>query len=166
MVASSFSRLVPHAVPQPDLERMRQIIDEMVPFNGFVGVRIAEMNAERGVAQLPDCREMTNHMGTVHAGALFLAAEVAAAVAFVAAVAPRLVDVEHLVLRDARTMFRRPAHGQVTAIATVDREATRAIVDRNAGARIDVDAKAVLYDANGTLVVKVFLDYLCMLTTR
>lgn len=145
---------------------MRQIIDDMVPFNAHVGVQIEEMSAQRGVVQIPDRRQMTNHMGTVHAGVLFLAAEVAAAVAFVAAVAPRLADVEHLVLRDARTVYRRPACGQVTAIATVDRDATGAIVDGSAGSRIGVDAKAMLYDAEGTLVAKVYLDYLCTISPR
>ncbi|WP_239396620.1 DUF4442 domain-containing protein, partial [Frankia sp. CiP3] len=66
----------------PNLEQVRTIVDSMVPFCNLVGVRVTELRSDGAVAELPDRENLRNHMGTVHAGALFLAAEVACAGAF------------------------------------------------------------------------------------
>lgn len=81
-----------HGAAPPDLEQLRAVIDSMVPFCNLVGVRVVELRPDGGVAELPDRPDLLNHMGTVHAGALFLAAEVSGAAAFSGAMAPRILS--------------------------------------------------------------------------
>ncbi len=170
-----FSRFAEHGGAEPDYERIREIADAMVPFGTFAGVRIVEASRERGVVEVPDRENLTNHMGTVHAGALFLAADIAGAAAFVGAMAPRVAQVEGFALRDARVTFLKPARGRIRAIATVDERTVRLLLadnmnntdnTDNAGTgksagvrRADLDGKVLLYDDNDVLVAKVYLDF-------
>jgi acyl-coenzyme A thioesterase PaaI-like protein len=144
---------------EPDYERLRWIIGEIVPFARHAGVQVTEVGPERAVVEIPDAPEMTNQMGTVHAGALFLAADVAGAVAFIGAVMPRLDTVKMLVLRNAYTSFRKPAVGRIRAVATVDEREMRAVLAATGDERFDLNGKAMLYDDAGTLVAKLIFDY-------
>ncbi|MFE9323604.1 DUF4442 domain-containing protein, partial [Nocardia sp. NPDC006982] len=48
----------------------------MVPFGRHVGTLITEISPERAVVEIPAVDTVRNHMGTVHAGALFTAADI------------------------------------------------------------------------------------------
>ncbi|MGH3248861.1 MAG: PaaI family thioesterase [Trebonia sp.] len=52
-----------------------------MPFGELAGVRITELTADRAVAEFPRRPEVMNQVGTVHAAALYLAANFAGAVA-------------------------------------------------------------------------------------
>ncbi len=67
-----------------DLSGLAKAVTDYVPFNRHLGVRVAELTSERAVAVLPAAEEVGNHVGTVHAAAIFLVAEAAAGAAFVA----------------------------------------------------------------------------------
>ncbi|MBA3906408.1 MAG: PaaI family thioesterase, partial [Pseudonocardiales bacterium] len=96
-IATAVARLTASGTDETDLEHLRSVVDTMVPFNNFVGVRITELTRDHAVAELPVRDELMNHFGTVHAGALFLVAEVAGAGAFSGAMAPRIRQVERFV---------------------------------------------------------------------
>ncbi len=144
-----------------DYERIREIADSLVPFGRFVGVTITEVGPDRAVVEIPDSENLTNHLGTVHAGALFLAADIASAAAAAGAVAPRLARVEYMVVRDARSTFRKPAAGRIRAIATVDEREVRRVLASDAPEQFDLDARARLYDDADGLVARFHFEFAC-----
>lgn len=144
-----------------DYEQIRKMVDSVVPFNNHVGVRVTEVGFATAVAEVADRPEMRNHLGTVHAGALFLAAEVACAGAFSGGLAARIAQVQSFVLRDSRVSFLRPATGRIRATGTIDENVVSTILAERAEGRYEIDGKALLNDDSGTLVGKVDFDYVC-----
>ena len=104
---------------------------------------------------------VTNHMGTVHAGAQFTAADIAGALAFIGAAAPRLYTIERLVLRAATVTYRRPALGAIRAVAHIDERELRSVLTADDGGRHDITAKAVVLDDAGVVTAKLVFDYVC-----
>jgi len=151
---------------RPDYERIRATVDSMVPFNNFVGIRITEVGPDHAVAETPVDDQMRNHMGTVHAGVLFLAAEVGCAGAFAGAFAARLPEITLFALRDSRITFLKPANGRIRARATVDGRTVAAVHSGALSGRFDLDGKALLFDDNDVLVAKVYFDYVCQIAER
>lgn len=145
--------------PDPDYDKIREIADGLVPFGNHAGIEITEVGPDRAVAEIPAADHLRNHLGTVHAGALFLAADIAGASAFVGALAPRLSEVEFLVLKNSGASFRKPATGRIRAVAAADERETRGILALPAGQRFDLDVKALCYDADDVLVAKFTFSY-------
>jgi uncharacterized protein (TIGR00369 family) len=159
VVAAETARLAAAGATTIDLERLRAMVDTMVPFNNFVGVRITELTREHAVAELPVRAELLNHFGTVHAGALFLAAEVAGAGAFSGALAPRILQVQRFVLRESKDTFLKPATGRIRATATVDKQVVASVLAHRSAERFELSGTALLHDDAGVLVARVALDY-------
>lgn len=149
-----------------DLELLRRTVDTMVPFCNHVGVRVTELAPDHGQAELPARPELRNHFGTVHAGALFLAAEVAGAAAFAGAMAPRITQLQGFVLRSSRIAFLKPANGHIRARATLDRQAIDAVLAGGAAGRFELAGLAVLHDDADVLLGRVELDYVAWLGPR
>ena len=87
-----------------------------LPFNQFLGLENSE--AEGRLLRLPDEPKYQNHLGTVHAGALFALAEAASGVFLLRGLQERW-DPESLlpVVRRAEIKYRKPAEGAVEASA-------------------------------------------------
>lgn len=164
-LASAVARLTASGTDETDLEQLRSVVDTMVPFNNFVGVRITELTGQHAVAELPVRDELLNHFGTVHEGALFLVAEVAGAGAFSGAMAPRIRQVERFVLRESRESFLKPAVGRIRARATVDARTVADVLARRASERFELKGSALLHDEAGVLVARVELDYVAWVGT-
>lgn len=163
-IAAAQARLLKLAgATTPDYEQIRRTVDQIVPFVNLAGVRLTELGAGSAVAEVPARENMLNHLGTVHAGALFLAAEVACAGAFSGVIAPRILQVRTFVLRDTRATFLRAAHGRIRAHGTVTSPVLADAVRRKTEEQFDITGKALLRDDHGALVAKVDLDYLCLL---
>lgn len=147
----------------PDFDHIRRLANEIVPFGAFAGVTATEVDDQHAVVEIPDRPHLTNQFGTVHAGALFLAADIAGACAFVGATAPRIAEVEWLVVRDGWSSFRKPAEGRVRAVGTVDERVVRQVLAADAGQRFELDGKALLYDDADVLVATFRFGYVCQL---
>ena len=145
----------------PDYALLQRIVSNLVPFGTHSGVQVTGLGPNRAVVEIPDEPHILNHLRTVHAGALFLAADIAGACAFVGAVASRLSAVGSLVLRDARISFRKPALGRIRAVGTLDPRDVETILTTKGPQRVDLDGRALMYDDADVLVGKVQLDYVC-----
>lgn len=161
---SLFGPLAQFGDNTPDYEKLRETLNTMVPFGVHVGVGITEIGPERAVVEIPDQETMQNHMGSVHAGALFLAADIASAAAFVGAIAPRLAGITRFVVRESRCTFLKPALGPIHTIARVDERVTSEVLGRNIDEKFDIDTKAMCYDDNDVLVAKFYFDCVCNIT--
>ncbi|WP_037360939.1 PaaI family thioesterase [Amycolatopsis orientalis] len=147
----------------PDYEQIRATIDTVVPFVNLAGVRITELGPGTASAEVPASGQMLNHLGTVHAGAQFLAAEVACAAAFSGAIAPRILHVRTFVLRDTRATFLRAANGRIRAHGTVSGPDLAAAVASRSEAQFELAGKALLRDGKDALVATMDFNYLCLL---
>lgn len=143
----------------PDYEKMCEHANTMVPFSNHVGTRMVEISPDRGVVEIPAVEHMNNHMGSVHAGAQFLAAELAGAMAFGGAFAAVITQVKLFILRSNTSVFLKPAFGRIRAIATLDPRTVSAVLDGTTAGKFDLDGKALLYDDNDVAVAKFYLDY-------
>ncbi|MEU7141843.1 YiiD C-terminal domain-containing protein [Nocardia sp. NPDC046473] len=144
-----------------DYEYLRAVSQDMVPFGRHVGTLITEIGPERAVVEIPAVDGVRNHMGTVHAGALFTAADIGGAAAFVGAAAPRLSAIERLVLRAGTASYRKPAVGRIRAIATVDRRELAEVLNTTVSNRFELSGKAALVDDGDVVVAKFTFDYVC-----
>jgi uncharacterized protein (TIGR00369 family) len=126
----------------------------VVPFNRTAGVEVIEMDGGRAVARIAQAPERLNHVGTLHAGALFTLADAASGAVMVSLFGARLADL-FFVVRDAEIAFLKPARGTITARAEttepIDRIDTRIARD----GRTDTPVAVTLTDERGLEVARV-----------
>ena len=88
-----------------------------LPFNRLIGLE--QLSPESGfLVLLPPGLQYTNHLGTVHASALFAVAEAASGVFLFRQFGEAATEFVPVVRR-AEAKFRRPAQGRVRARSTV-----------------------------------------------
>ena len=122
-----------------------------VPFAGHLNLEFASIAEGEAVVQLPERPELTNHIGTQHAGALFTVAEAASGAAFVGAFAERMNDVTPLAKR-AEIDYELPARGQVTANAKLGMDRSEALERLDAEGRVEFPCQVELFAGDGTRV--------------
>lgn len=162
-LAAAFPDLDPAA---PDYDYLISATSGLVPFGDLVGVEVTEMSADHAVVSVGPDPAVTNHMGTVHAGTLFTAADIAGALAFIGAAATHLHAIERLVLRAATVTYRRPATGRIRAVARVDERELRAVLDAAEAGPHDITCRAAVLDDEDTVTARLTFDYVCNVTGR
>ena len=141
-----------------DYDAMRAGLEQAIPFNGHLGLKVTEIADGHGVVRLPDDEQLRNHVGSQHAGALFTAAEAASGAAFVGAFAERLGEVTPLA-KSASIDYLKIAKGPITATGTLGEE-KQALLDRlDADGRVQFAVTVSLADEAGTEVAKVTVDW-------
>src|SRR5918996_1103660 len=103
-------------LPNVDFDAIAKGMSIAVPFVGHLGIEIVEVGPGEAIVRLPSRPELTNHVGSQHAGALFTAAETASGAAFVGAFAERLGEVTPLARR-AEISYEKIAKGPIKARA-------------------------------------------------
>jgi acyl-coenzyme A thioesterase PaaI-like protein len=104
--------------PGFDEAMLREALVSAVPFNALLGIEVLEVKPGRGVVRLPDAESLRNHVGTQHAGALFLAGEAAGGAAFVGAFAAEMEHITFL-LRAAHISYESLARGEILATCEI-----------------------------------------------
>lgn len=122
-----------------------------VPFAGHLNLEIVGIAEGEAVVRLPERQELTNHVGTQHAGALFTAAETASGAAFVGAFAPRLGEVTPLA-RSAEIVYEKVAKGPIRAAARLGVAAGEALQTLDAEGRVEFPCEIELSDEAGDRV--------------
>ncbi|WP_054814721.1 PaaI family thioesterase [Nocardia arizonensis] len=153
------SALHPYAGDTPDYDGLRAVLGSSVPYNSFVGLDITEVGDTEGVVTVAYRPELTNAFGTLHAGVLFLACDMAGSAAFIGAAARQLRALTMFVLKDCRIAFLKPGTGDVRIVATVDRRLLDSALAEPRPGRFTCDAKAYVYDGTGALIGKAQLDF-------
>jgi acyl-coenzyme A thioesterase PaaI-like protein len=134
-----------------DFDAIAQGMTQAVPFAGFLGLEITSVAAGEAVVVLPERAELTNHVGSQHAGALFTAAEAASGAAFVGAFAERMGDVTPLA-RGAEISYEKIARGPIEAKATLGVPAEEALATLDADGKVVFPCEIELTDSNGQRV--------------
>ena len=124
---------------------------QAVPFAGFLGLEITSVGEGEAVARLPERSELTNHVGSQHAGALFTVAEAASGAAFVGAFAERMGDVTPLA-RAAEISYEKIAKGPIDASAKLGVPKDEALATLDAEGKVVFPCEIELTDSSGQIV--------------
>ena len=130
---------------------------EKIPFLAPHGMKLEDLNGGEVSVRMPFRREVTNHVGTMHAAALFAVAETAAGVGAWGVVAGGAAIP---LLRGASIRYARRVDGDVVARARVTDQACDAA--RSAfeqSARADIDVNVTVAGADGEPVFQGTFDY-------
>jgi uncharacterized protein (TIGR00369 family) len=134
-----------------DFDVIAKGMSQAVPFAGFLGLEIVSISPGEAVARLPERPELTNHVGSQHAGALFTVAEAASGAAFVGAFAERLGEVTPLA-RGAEISYEKIAKGPIEATAKLGVPAGEALATLDADGKVVFPCGIELVDGSGTRV--------------
>ena len=126
-----------------DFEFLRSQLAAAVPFARHAGVEITEIADGFATAQLVQTEPLSNHLGSVHAGAIFTLGETASGAAMIGAFADTATQVRPLAT-EARISYLKLARGTIIAQARTDiagadlREQLRANGLVTFGVKVDV----------------------------
>ncbi len=134
-----------------DFDAIAKGMTQAVPFAGFLDLEITRVAEGEAVVRLPERPELTNHVGSQHAGALFTAAEAASGAAFVGAFAERLGEVTPLA-RSAEISYEKIAKGPIDAAARLGVPAGEALATLDADGKVVFPCEIELTDADGQRV--------------
>jgi uncharacterized protein (TIGR00369 family) len=134
-----------------DFDAIAKGMTMAVPFAGHLNLEITSVSEGEAVVVLPERQELTNHVGSQHAGALFSAAETASGAAFVGAFAARMADVTPLA-RSAEISYDKIAKGPITATAVLGIGQTQALEKLDADGKVEFPCEIELTDASGAPV--------------
>jgi acyl-coenzyme A thioesterase PaaI-like protein len=124
---------------------------QAVPFAGYLDLNITSVVAGEAVVVLPERAELTNHVGSQHAGALFTVAEAASGAAFVGAFAERMGEVTPLA-RSAEISYEKIAKGPIEARARLAMPAEEALATLDSEGKVVFPCEIELVDGEGTRV--------------
>jgi uncharacterized protein (TIGR00369 family) len=139
-------------------DAIAQGMTQAVPFAGFLGVEVTSVGVGEAVARLPERPELTNHVGSQHAGALFTVAETASGAAFVGAFAERMGDVTPLA-RSADISYEKIAKGPIDASAKLGVDPAAALATLDAEGKVVFPCEVELNDADGQRVATAVVQW-------
>jgi uncharacterized protein (TIGR00369 family) len=134
-----------------DFDAIAQGMSQAVPFARHLGLEITSVGEGSATVRLPEGEELTNHVGSQHAGALFTVAETASGAAFVGAFAERMGDVTPLAC-SAEISFEKIAKGPIDAIATLGVDKAEALATLDAQGKVVFPCEVELDDSDGNRV--------------
>ena len=134
-----------------DFDAISQGMTEAVPFVAHLGLEIGSVSEAEAKVRLPERAELTNHVGSQHAGALFTLAETASGAAFVGAFAERLAEVTPLARR-AEITYEKIATGAIEATARLGVPRHDAMTELDAEGVVSFPCEVELTDSSGDVV--------------
>jgi uncharacterized protein (TIGR00369 family) len=134
-----------------DFDLIAKGMSTAVPFVGFLDIEITNIGEGEATVVMPERKELTNHVGSQHAGALFTAAETASGAAFVGAFAERMGDIRPLAA-SAEISYEKIANGPITARGRLGMDAAEALATLDAEGKVEFPCEVELSDADGKRV--------------
>jgi acyl-coenzyme A thioesterase PaaI-like protein len=141
-----------------DFEPVRAGLEQAIPFNRHLGLKVVAVSDGSGSVELPDDERLRNHVGSQHAGGLFSAAEAASGAAFVGAFVERMGEITPLA-KAARIEYLKLAKGPITATGTLAEDKASLLERLDADGRVEFPIAVSLTDGDGTEVARVTVDW-------
>jgi len=127
---------------------LRQRLGQIVPLNTLLGIEIVSIGDGVAEARVRFRKEVTNHIGSLHATAIFGVAEAASGGAMSGAFAPVILQIRPVAV-GAKVSFVKAVRSDLTAVATV-LEPSGQLRDKLANdRRVTFDVGVKLRDASG-----------------
>jgi uncharacterized protein (TIGR00369 family) len=139
-------------------DALKAQLSAAVPFAAHVGVALQDIGSGTATATLDQSQATSNHIATMHAGALFTLAEAASGAAMAGMFLERLAAVRP-VAASATIDYLKPARGAITAHAEVDtaKETLFAALDTEGKVRFAVTVR--IRDAEDREVARMSVDW-------
>jgi uncharacterized protein (TIGR00369 family) len=131
-----------------DFEAIAAGMGQAVPFAGYLGLEITEITEGEATVVLPERAELTNHVGSQHAGSLFTVAENASGAAFVGAFVERMGEITPLA-KSAEIAYEKIAKGPITAVATLGIAKDEALATLDREGKVEFPCEVVLTNTDG-----------------
>lgn len=141
-----------------DFDAIAKGMTQAVPFAGYLGLEVTSVAAGEATVVLPERAELSNHVGSQHAGALFTAAEAASGAAFVGAFAERMGEVTPLA-RSAEISYEKIAKGPIEARAKLGVPAAEALATLDAEGKVVFPCEIEMADASGLRVATATVNW-------
>ncbi|WP_158269004.1 PaaI family thioesterase [Ensifer sp. NM-2] len=133
-------------------------MSELIPFNKLLGIELQEVGDGYGRAYLPRREDLLNHIGTVHATAIYGLAEAASGCAMAGAMAPFIAGLKPIAA-SAKVDYLKAAKSNLTAIAkTAEQPATlrkQLTCERKIRFAVDVE----VFDAEDSHVASICVQW-------
>ena len=143
-----------------DVEAVRQLMMDAVPFNRVLGVRVESVEPERVTVILPESPERLNHVGTTHAAAQFGLGEATAGTMTLLAFSDLQRQGFAPVVTDATVSYRKPARGELRGEATLSaEEQARVRSEIAAGGRPRFGIDVRLTDQQGNVTTELRFEW-------
>jgi uncharacterized protein (TIGR00369 family) len=139
-------------------DALKAQLSAAVPFAAHVGIAIREIGEGTATTVLEQTQNTSNHIATMHAGALFTLAEAASGAAMAGLFLERLAGLRP-VAASSTIDFLKPARGAITAYAQVEgtKPALFAALDAEGKVRFPVAVR--MADAEGREVARMTVDW-------
>ena len=132
-----------------DYELVMQQMPTQVPMVGTLNIEYLELGPGRALLRMPDQPEYHNHIGGIHAGAMFTLAETASGAIVLAEFGDRFAEYVPLAVT-ATIRYLKVAMGPLTAEATMDTTPAEVIAQLEAGVRPEFNVVVAIRDEAGT----------------
>ncbi|MFI0431621.1 MAG: DUF4442 domain-containing protein [Candidatus Nanopelagicales bacterium] len=126
------------------------VIDNMptlVPMVGTLNIEYLELNSEHALLRMEDQTEYHNHIGGIHAGAMFTLAETASG-AIVLAEFGEMFDKLVPLAVEAKIRYLKPAMGSLTAEAVMDSTVDDVLAQFESGKRPEFTITVAIRNAD------------------
>ena len=133
-------------------------LSKAVPFANHTGVVIEELAAGTARATLALRPEVSNHIGTMHAGAVFTLAEAASGAAMAGAFADVLLELRP-VAAEATIAFLTVSQGDLVAEARIFGVPAEVRAEMDAAGKVSFSVEVTITDAVGVTVSKVMVAW-------
>ena len=133
-------------------------LDAAVPFARHVGVTLLDIGDGTASAELVQREEVSNHIESMHAGAMFTLAEAASGAALAGALAPVILEMRP-VAAQANIAYKKVAKGTLTAHAQASRDGGSLIKEIEADGKVAFDIHVDVKDAAGDTVVAMTVNW-------
>jgi uncharacterized protein (TIGR00369 family) len=133
-------------------------LDTAVPFANHVGVKLLEIGDGTARAELPQRDEVSNHIKSMHAGAMFTLGEAASGAAMAGALAPVILNMRP-VAATGQIAFKKVATGTLTAHAKTSQDGPSLMKTINEAGKVAFDVAVDIQDADGDTVVEMTVNW-------
>jgi uncharacterized protein (TIGR00369 family) len=140
--------------PSTVYDLLRRRLGEIIPLNRLLGIEIVSIGDGVAEARLPFRTELTNHIGSVHATAIFGLAEAASGGAMSGALAPVIMNVRP-VAASAKVTFTKVARTELVAHAMITGSAAELRATLAQMGKIVFDVAVSVRDSAGADVAQV-----------
>lgn len=134
-------------------ELIKRGFGSAVPFAAHARIEVVEVGAGLGIARLQEAPEVHNHIGSVHAGALFTLGETASAVAMLGVFAEQISLIRPVTV-DVTISYLKIARGTLVATARTTVPAKRLQDELAAQGRATLDLTVDIANDRGGIVAQ------------
>ena len=130
----------------------------VVPFQNHVGVTLLEVGDGVASAELTQRDEVSNHIGSMHAGAMFTLGEAASGAAMAGALAPVILQMRPVAAMGS-IAFKKIAKGTLTAHAKTSRPGAALMQAIKDDGKVAFDVGIDIRDAADETVVEMTINW-------